>query len=740
MATIDGTSGNDYLPGTAAADVLNGLAGDDTLWGGVDGDAPDGADTLDGGDGTDQLWGDNGDDALFGGAGHDLLTGDDGNDILVGGAGNDWLHGGYDDGADQLFGDAGADTLIGNDSDDFLVGGSGADVLEGGWGSDTLRGGAGDDVLDWFWSPEEGQKDRISGGGGVDRVELWSGTIDSNTVDLTALPNGLITDVEIIDLSEYRYSELQLILSRSDLLDLSSTTNSLKVLGDADDSLSIVGDFQYLGVSGAFRRYKLGAGTLLVDTDIPQVYAPTVINGSGGKDILDGTPGDDLLVGEGGDDLLDAGAAHDTLDGGDGNDALYGGSHYDALDGGDGDDRLDGGAGKDTLSGGHGNDTYVMRATAPTEENNRTFWDADLVFDAGGRDKLIFIDQGGELPEGVENLLLKGSATPTWWNRLAAYGNDLDNVIRSEVTGPYTHVLDGRGGDDTLIGSDGLGDYFSFSGPEGDYGDDYVDGRDGIDWLYVSGVVDFRTGTMTSDGESGSGSVRFKNVENAISHGNSDLLIANDRGTTFHGGGGDDTLVGGAGNDFLDADIALMGEDYRPQSGNDSLIGGAGADTLRGWYAEDILDGGSGADVLEGGWGADTLQGGRGNDLLEWYASSEERDRVDGGLGDDRLIVRNGSLDLTKVPNKSISNIEVIELYEEPWYVNVQDLRQTLTLNEADLLDISSTTDTLTVLGKREDSVDIVGPYEDLGVADGFHRYSLGAGTLLVDTDITNVA
>jgi hypothetical protein len=52
---------------------------------------------------------------------------------------------------------------------------------------------------------------------------------------------------------------------------MSSTSDTLKVLGEAGDSVNIVGNFRDLGVSGHYHRYKVGAGLLLVDTDIADV-------------------------------------------------------------------------------------------------------------------------------------------------------------------------------------------------------------------------------------------------------------------------------------------------------------------------------------------------------------------------------------------------------------------------------------------------------------------------------------
>lgn len=634
-----------------------------------------------------------------------IFYGDGGNDTLIGGAGNDVLDAG--DGLNRAIGGAGQDTLSGGYQADYLDGGTGADIISGGGGADTLRGGSGNDVLEYWAQP--GESDRIRGDGGSDRLDFRG-----ERLDLTALANDVITNVEIIDLSWTWAADAQLILDEADVLAFSSTTE-LTVLGDAGDLITIVGTFSNLGVSGGFHRYQIGAATLLVDSSIPVVEPITTINGTSGSDALRGTAGEDMLYGHAGDDVLKGDGGYDTLYGGNGNDILHG----------SGSDR------PDVLDGGAGNDTYLL------SDNG------DVLFDSAGIDTVITRNSYGYLASGFERLVLKGQSANYQYHHGESYGglgvgNELDNVIRNKRAGPSWTTLDGGLGNDTLIGSDKGSDRFAF-GYGADYGSDFIDGRGGYDSIsagYGSAVViDFRAGTITGGGESGSGSATFVNIEAATGSG---LMIANDAGVSFIGRGGDDTLIGGAGNDYLHGDTY---NGYSRLRGNDRLIGGAGNDTLHGGYFEgdDFLKGGSGKDVLSGGWGADTLLGGRGNDVLDWEVAfrEEPQDRVSGDRGYDRLKVVEADLDLTALPNDLISDVEVLELYDRSDYTNVN---QTLTLNEADLLDISSTSDTLKVLGRRGDSVNIVGAFEDLGVSGGFHRYQVGAGILLVDTDITQVS
>jgi Ca2+-binding RTX toxin-like protein len=145
------------------------------------------------------------------------------------------------------------------------------------------------------------------------------------------------------------------------------------------------------------------------------------------------------------------------------------------------------------------------------------------------------------------------------------------------------------------------------------------------------------------------------------------------RGSQLHGGGGDDTIISGAG------DGAAFGEDGNDtvylSSGTDALYGGAGIDTLAFstattmdfqnsnftgdaagdtiWDSFEIIQGSDGNDVIAnvvnsgyvanyyGGGGDDAIGGGAGNDDLR------------GGLGDDALYGNDGDDHLTPGPGNN---------------------------------------------------------------------------------------
>ncbi|MBY0588338.1 hypothetical protein K2X85_14270 [bacterium] len=115
--------------------------------------------------------------------------------------------------------------------------------------------------------------------------------------------------------------------------------------------------------------------------------------------------------------------------------------------------------------------------------------------------------------------------------------------------------------------------------------------------------------------------------------------------TELRGGGGADTILGGA------ADNILYGDSDGGEGGSDSIVGGSSADTI---YADgpegngDTIDGGNGndrifSDPIEGAeGGADTVQGGSGQDLIEAGIGD---DTIDGGTGND-VLVGGAGLDL----------------------------------------------------------------------------------------------
>jgi glucose/arabinose dehydrogenase len=289
------------------------------------------------------------------------------------------------------------------------------------------------------------------------------------------------------------------------------------------------------------------------------------------------------------------------------------------------------------------------------------------------------------------------------------------------LTGPihsYNHEFSGRsitGGYVYRGSAEGLhGDYF-FA--------DFITGQvftlelDGGEWVAIE-----RTGQIRPDagsvnnpasfGQDGAGNLYLVDIDGDIFR-----LTPNapsgDAADTLRGLGGDDMLFGGSGNDTLEGG-----------DGNDELQGGAGADRLAGGNGDDRLVGSAGNDVLRGGAGTDSLDAGDGADLLTWGAGGF----FNGGPGADRLKLATGDLDLRSVDQSAIRNIERIDLRGPD--------SSTLTLTRRDVLDLSSTTNTLTVPGDVTDTVDLRGSFAEGTTSGGYTIWQNGPAIVRIDERI----
>lgn len=212
------------------------------------------------------------------------------------------------------------------------------------------------------------------------------------------------------------------------------------------------------------------------------------------------------------------------------------------------------------------------------------------------------------------------------------FGGDGDDQLDG---GAAADVLAGGEGDDQLNGQSGDGDLLIV-----DAGNDTLDGGDGTDRLEAEDDVDF---TLTDSALDGLGSDVVVNVESArIVGGPGDNLLdatGFSGPTTMLGGAGADVLRGGAGTDLLVGN----GDDDTLEGGggSDKLLGGSGADWLEGGAGADFLKGQGGSfDFLEGGDGDDTLDGGAG---IDWAVGDGDADLLLTdvslvGLGSDLLI------------------------------------------------------------------------------------------------------
>jgi len=196
-----------------------------------------------------------------------------------------------------------------------------------------------------------------------------------------------------------------------------------------------------------------------------------------------------------------------------------------------------------------------------------------------------------------------------------------------------------------------------------------------------------------------------------------------------NGDGFDDVIVGAhyaspAGH-YSGASYVVFGGNL---TGAVTHLGTAGADAITGTGAAETFISGRGADTVTGGGGADVVRAGSGSDRI-LVANLTFAD-IDGGAGTDTLVILGGArtLDLTARTNNDITDIERIDLTGSG--------NNTLELGARDLVDLSASTNSLRVDGNAGDSVNLVGAWSDGGIAGGYHTYTLGAATIVIDTDI----
>ncbi|WP_165838649.1 calcium-binding protein [Roseicella frigidaeris] len=606
-----GSIGADSLAGTAAADRLHGFGGNDRLSGGGGSDTllgGAGQDTLLGGDGFDSLEGGDGNDSLDGGAGTDVLLGGVGNDTLLGGAGDDLLQGGAD-----------RDVLRGGEGDDSLEGGPGADTLEGGAGADTILLQA---MGEAAWSTLSGM-DQVTGFSAAegDRLRLsdaWTGQADGSGADA----------------GTYAGSD-----GVARALLWGGVTRALSALpaGTALPALPT-------GATGAYLLYWVPAlaggtvpagGWLVLDLDrngrvdatdavwrIGSTAQPVSI---GPTDFIAGTF---LSVLRGG--VQVAGTA--------GNDTLRGGSLNETFLGSGGSDVIEGGAGAaNALSYAGLGGSVALRLAADghgtvTKSQGGTDSIAGIQAFSGtaGADRL----DAGAAPAGFFAISLEGRAGDDTLiggaGVQASYGaspaaaridlaagtaqdgwggtDRLSGIRRVAVTSAYADTVLGSAGDDLFL--------------SGAAGNKLFDGRGGTDeWRYAGSgavAVDLAAGLAEKPG----GVDRLTGIEVASGGAGNDSLRGSAGSDRLAGAAGDDTIDGGAGKDIVAYDVIAPGSDLPLRGAVVDLSTGRATDP---WGGQDVLRN------LEGAWGS------RLGDDLTGIAIAGVYTTLRGLAGDDTL-------------------------------------------------------------------------------------------------------
>ncbi|KRB86550.1 hypothetical protein ASE00_07610 [Sphingomonas sp. Root710] len=634
MATITGTSGNDYLTGTSGADTISGLDGNDRMIGGA------GADAYDGGNGFD--W------ASYETAGSALVI-----DLYDG---------------SRSTGEAVGDTYTGVES---YVGTAYNDVFWAGSTTTTFDGGPGgdDDVVNYSLSAAgitltfnlTTTTQTGSGVGGLAQGDgFWAidrviGTSYNDVYNL----NGNVSTVTITEASGGGTDTIQ------------TNLNSYS-LGANIENLTFTGTGNFSGEGNGGNN---------------------VLTGGAGNDLLRGQSGADQLIGGGGTDTASyqnavAGVTVDLKTGANSTgdaagdtfssiewfrgslyaDTFIASSAAEGFDGNSTGDTVDysgsGAAVNVNLVSGMGSggdatgDSYVNieRVKGSAYDDVYTITSAHVVVEApgGGIDEVRTSASSLSILTfaNVEKLTYTGTGNFT------GEGNSGNNTITG---GSGNDTLKGASGADYLVGGlgtdtasydnaiagvtvdlktgmnstgDAAGDTFSgiewFRGSS--YNDTFIasaategfDGNGGI-----SDIVDYSgsSSAVTVNLVSGSGSGgdaagdTYANVDGVKGSANDDIFVLTSGQFAIEstGGGVDEVQTASSTFDIINftnvEKLTFIG------SGNFVATGNSGANTITGKAGNDTLSGAEGNDTLIGGASGDQLNGGSGTDTASYETS-----------------------------------------------------------------------------------------------------------------------
>ncbi|WP_169336990.1 S8 family serine peptidase [Algicola sagamiensis] len=285
------------------------------------------------------------------------------------------------------------------------------------------------------------------------------------------------------------------------------------------------------------------------------------------------TPNDDQQI-EGDSD-------HNQLTGGVGNDVLVGHAGDDVINGGEGNDRLIGGLGNDVLDGGLGHDEYIFQPGDGQDTialaHQFQFFDNQLTLGPGIHLDDIsietdFHDLVIQFQSRDDQIRIKNWANNAYSGKYPIYRFSIDSNVLSpkefltpfapiQVIGspdddklyPFTasgdHLLEGREGDDHIIGSTGT---------------DFLFGQSGDDRIYSSG---YRTQVISGVGDD-KVTITGRNCAVYTGEGNDFVQMAN--------GFGVQQVIPGEGDDVLSS---VRPYEYEYQTGD-----GADIHWFRRWW------------------------------------------------------------------------------------------------------------------------------------------------------------
>jgi Ca2+-binding RTX toxin-like protein len=469
--------------------------------------------------------------------------------------------------------------------------------------------------------------------------------------------------------------------------------------GGGNDRICAAGGDDTIEGGDGSDRIEAGSG----DDEIIGGNGSDLVLSGGGADTVFGKRGNDRLHGGPGSDYVDSGLGDDTVDGGPGNgDQVIGGVGNDHVSGGPGDgDVLEGDYGTDTIDGGPGADdtaSYAMAGSGATASGTSNGVDVNLATgssDGDGNDTLSGIEDvvgspfadtilGDVEPNqlfgggGIDELLGGGGGDQAFG------GSGLDRCL--EVDFAESCEMSGGRAPDALLEAIAI----TYAEPQAFRPTLEVDvaGRSGaltavVEWgIHLEGEagiqmhVSFAEGAWIVDEQgvpiaAGEGCslaspeiarCPIATVPTGLflnGSGGADTIFVDPSvpptaSATTVGGLGIDELVGGAGDDSIDADAGgFPGDVVRGGPGDDALTGAT------------VVDGDSGSDLLIAVPCGETIDGGPGIDSVSFARMEQGVEATLGGTAGfapgPHLVGGCGSGPVRPAPTQITGSVESIE-------------------------------------------------------------------------------
>ncbi len=415
--------------------------------------------------------------------------------------------------------------------------------------------------------------------------------------------------------------------------------------------------------------------------------------GTTGNDMIHGNAGNDTLNGNGGQDHIDGGAGNDTItisgtggggSGGEGNDIFYStkqgyGQYH--LWGDRGNDRfvislanqVGWGSQGHHLYGGEGADQFEFTGVSLTNEYSFSRIDdfdasRDSIWVSGVKlnfaalpsnmrvvnyvgqqflligTKTVIALEGARLSDEFSGFGTSQAEEAHFWSKTAT-ATGFPTAIFNQPTAAFIDQVNFVPFSAYSAVDGALNRIHAHGTINGTAGNDYVwawnpdTTSDSILGGAGNDVIDANTGRDTVYGGEGHDLIAG-GVDRDVLYGDNgnDQIWGGTQNDSLYGGAGDDKLHGGSGND-----------DVRGGVGNDTVNGNEGNDVLRGEDGNDNIGGQNGNDTLYGGAGNDTLTGANGNDTLIGDAGNDvlnggaNNDRLTGGAGRDAVTGSTGN-------------------------------------------------------------------------------------------------